>query len=132
LNASAPHRRVFIAEDAPAVRARLAKLAQEVDGTVLVGEAETAEAAIEGILRTQPDCAILDFHLRGGTGLQVLRQIRAAGCECLVIVLTNYPEAAYRAACMAAGAGWFFDKSSEFGKVQAALAGVTARSSGRD
>ena len=117
-------RRVFIVEDAPSVRTRLVELIQDVAGTRVVGEAATPQAAIEGILRTRPDCVILDLHLRGGTGLEVLRQLRAKRSESAVIVLTNHADPTYRSACLASGARWFFDKSKDFDKVQAVVAGI--------
>src|SRR5579864_4955087 len=90
-------RRVFVAEDAASVRTRLVELIEGVAATCVVGEAATPEAAIEGILQTRPDCVVLDLHLRGGTGLEVLKQMRARRVESVVIVLTNHPESAYRA-----------------------------------
>lgn len=41
----------------------------------VVGEAADAQAAIEVILDTQPDVVLLDVHLPGGGGGEVLRQI---------------------------------------------------------
>jgi len=124
----AAHIKVFIAEDAASVRARLVELIEGVQGTRVVGEAVTPQAAVDGILRTQPDCVILDLHLRGGSGLEVLRTVRASRCQTAVIVLTNHPEPAFRAACLEAGAGWFFDKSREFEQVRTVLAGMAPRS----
>jgi DNA-binding NarL/FixJ family response regulator len=121
-------RKVFIVEDAASLRARLVELIEGVPATRIVGEAATPGDAIEGILRTQPDCVILDLHLRGGSGLEVLRQMRARHCESVIIVLTNRPEPAYRAACLASGAKWFFDKSKEFEKVPEVVAGIVPRS----
>jgi len=120
-------RRVFIAEDAALLRARLVTLIEAVGETRVVGEAATPAEAVEGILRTRPDCVILDLHLRGGSGLDVLRELRAHKAECVVIVLTNHPERAYRDACLAAGAKWFFDKSREFDRVPAVIAGIVPR-----
>lgn len=123
---TARQRTIFIADDAPSIRERLVELVEEVEGTRVVGEAETPEETLEGVLATRPDCLVLDLHLRGGTGFKVLRQMQTLQCEPVVVVLTNHPEPAYRAACLASGAEWFFDKSREFEKVRAVVAGIAA------
>jgi DNA-binding NarL/FixJ family response regulator len=42
----------------------------------IVGEAEDAPSAIRTIRATRPDVVLLDVHLPGGGGLEVLRQLR--------------------------------------------------------
>jgi two-component system chemotaxis response regulator CheY len=54
---------------------------------------------------------------RGGGGLAVLEAIKNVDPHPVVIVLTNYPEPAYRASCLAAGADYFLDKSTQFNLV---------------
>ena len=57
----------------------------------------------------------------GGSGIDVLREIKQNNQTPLVIVLTNYPYPQYRRKCMDAGADFFFDKSTEFDKVTEVL-----------
>jgi DNA-binding NarL/FixJ family response regulator len=40
------------------------------------------------------------------------------------IVLTNHASPPYRRACTKAGAQYFFDKSSEFGRISTVIAGT--------
>lgn len=82
---------------------------------------QTSHAAIEGILRTRPDAVILDIHLIGGSGIEVLRKIRPREPGIVFIVLTNDPEPQYRKVCMQAGANYFLDKSNEFEKVRSVV-----------
>jgi DNA-binding NarL/FixJ family response regulator len=98
----------------------------DVDGVSVVGEAETPLDAIEGILARRPNCVVLDFQLLGGTGVEVLRKVHPAAPEIEFIVLTNHPNAQYRRICMEAGATFFFDKSTEFGKIKDVIAGRPA------
>jgi len=116
-------RTVFIVEDAPEIYARLVTLVEHAGGAQVVGQADTPADAVSRILLSRPDCVVLDYHLRGGTGLDVLRQIRAAGCTATVIVLTNDPDPLYRRLCIAAGARWFLDKTTEFARVRDIVAG---------
>ena len=120
--------RVFVVEDAPAIRCRLVQLIEAAGNARVVGEASTPTEATQGILEARPDCTILDFHLRGGTGLDVLRGIRAGGDKAVVVMLSNETDPAYREACLAAGARWFLNKSAELEKVREIVTGLAPRS----
>jgi DNA-binding NarL/FixJ family response regulator len=117
---------VFIVEDSASIRERLAALLGGIEGVTVVGQAETPSEALEGILRTRPDSVVLDIHLVGGTGIEVLRQAHLQIPRTVFIVLTNYPNAQYRRICMEAGAAYFFDKSSEIAKVREVIEGLGA------
>ena len=95
---------------------------EAVDGLCVVGEAESPAQAVAGISATRPDCVVLDFQLIGGTAVDVLRAVHPVSPEIAFIVLTNHPTSQYRRACMDAGAIGFLDKSTEFGKLKAAVA----------
>jgi len=118
--------KVFIVEDSAPIRTRLGELLGEIDGVEVVGEAVSPSDAIAGILRTSPNWVVLDFQLLGGTGVDVLRAVRPKAPEINFIVLTNHPTPQYRRACIDSGAGWFFDKSTEFGKIKDVIAGPVA------
>ena len=122
--ALAPRTNVFIVEDSEVIRRRLAGMLGDMEGVTVVGEAETPSEALEGILRTRPDSVVLDLHLVGGSGLEVLRSAHAQAPGTVFIVLTNHPNAQYRRACMEAGAAYFFDKSHDFAKVREVIAGL--------
>ena len=69
--------RVYIVDDLPSMRARLAELLHEIDGVEIVGEAGDPESAIAGILDQRPQFVLLDYQLEGGTALDVLRAAHA-------------------------------------------------------
>jgi DNA-binding NarL/FixJ family response regulator len=121
--------KVFIVEDSAPIRTRLGELLGEIDGVEVVGEAVSPSDAIAGILRTSPNWVVLDFQLVGGTGVDVLRAVRPKAPEINFIVLTNHPTPQYRRTCIDSGAGWFFDKSTEFGKIRDVIAGPVAANS---
>jgi len=110
--------KLFVVEDSPSIRSRLVELLGEIEGASVVGEAGTADEAVAGILRTKPDCVVLDLQLIDGSGVDVLRAVHPDSPEIAFIVLTNHPTAQYRRVCMEAGAAFFLDKSSEFGKLK--------------
>jgi DNA-binding NarL/FixJ family response regulator len=113
--------KVFIADDSSAVVERLADLLEEVRGAQLVGQAGDVPEAIRCIQKTKPDAVILDLQMPGGTGVDVLRAIRADHPYIFVLICTNYPYSQYREECLSAGANFFLDKSSEFEKIPAIL-----------
>jgi DNA-binding NarL/FixJ family response regulator len=117
---------VFLVEDSASIRERLAAVLGNIDGVTVVGQAETAAEALEGILRTRPDSVVLDLQLIGGSGLDVLRKAHPQLPATVFIVLTNHPDLQYRRMCMEAGAAYFFDKSSEIAKVREVIARLGA------
>ncbi|MES2355862.1 MAG: response regulator transcription factor [Pseudomonadota bacterium] len=110
--------KVYLVEDSPLVRERMAAMLRAVDGVEIVGESEDATAAIAGITATLPDIVVLDLQLAGSSGLSVLRQLNQFCPEIISIVLTNYAVPEFRKECLSAGARHFFDKTAEFGKVR--------------
>ena len=113
---------VFIVEDSVSIRSRLVEMLSDVQGIRIVGEAESPAEAVAAILETLPDLVILDFQLTGGTGVDVMRAVLPVLPDVAFLVLTNHPNPQYRRICMNAGARWFFDKSTEFGKIKDVIA----------
>ena len=109
--------RIFIVDDSPAIRMRLAAMLRDLDGVELVGEAATAHEAIDAIGSLEPHSVLLDLQLPDASGVNVLRALCPKRPETVFIVLTNHSEPQYRRACKQAGAAYFLDKSSEFHRV---------------
>jgi DNA-binding NarL/FixJ family response regulator len=114
---------VFLVDDSAPIRERLKELLAQNTAVQVVGEAENAASAIQGILATRPRFVVLDYRLQEGTGLDVLRAVAGVARETTFIVLTNHFNAQVRVACTAAGAHHFLDKSSEFDRLNAIVAG---------
>lgn len=117
---------VFIVEDSASIRERLVGMLGDIEGVSVVGEAETPQAAVEGILRTRPDSVLLDIQLIGGSGIDVLREAHPQAPGTVFIVLTNHPNPQYRRICMEAGAAYFFDKNTEMAKVRDVITALGA------
>jgi two-component system response regulator DesR len=118
--------RVFLADDSAPIRERVARLLS-VQSIAVVGEAETPQASIDGILAAQPDVVVLDCQLEGGTGLQVLRAVREARPGIAFVVFSNNSAPAYRKRYLGEGACCFLDKSTEFDRLAGAVAQACAR-----
>lgn len=113
--------RVFIVDDSKVVVERLADLLKEVPGVQFVGQAHDVAQAVDGIQKMKPDAIILDLQIPGGSGLDILRAIRADYPHPHVLICTNHPYPQYREECLTVGAHFFLDKSAEFQKVPAIL-----------
>lgn len=103
--------RTLIVEDSPLTTAALGEALAQLPGLDVVATACTEDGAIEAAAAHAPDLILLDLGLARGTGLGVLRRLRAADNAVCVLVVTNRAEDAYREACLGAGANGFFDKS---------------------
>jgi DNA-binding NarL/FixJ family response regulator len=117
-------RTIFIVDDVPSMRERLVELVTDIEDVEVVGDAGTPADAIDGILRTQPDCVLLDYQLVDGTGVDVLRAVHPQSPDIAFIVLTNHATPQHRRACLDAGARYFFDKSTEFSCIRGAIAAL--------
>ena len=106
---------VFVVEDSPTIRRNLIAALEEMAPVQVVGFAEDAEAAITELSRNPPPCdlAIVDVLLRRGSGVDVLKALRARGSPLRRVVLTNYATPLIREHCLALGADRVFDKSGE-------------------
>jgi DNA-binding NarL/FixJ family response regulator len=113
--------RVFLADDSALSRSRVAAMLL-VQGMEVVGQADTPESAVSGILAIQPDVVVLDVQFESGSGIQVLQAVLKATRNISFIVLSNHAEAAYRARYLAEGAACFLDKHTEFYQLTDAVA----------
>jgi DNA-binding NarL/FixJ family response regulator len=67
----------------------------ELDGLVeIVGEAGDVDAAVREIVERAPDVVLLDVHLPGGGGVEILRRlaVEAPSARCLALSVSDDPE----------------------------------------
>ncbi|HXG22364.1 MAG TPA: PAS domain S-box protein [Methylomirabilota bacterium] len=119
--------KVLIVDDSPAVCDRLVSLLANFGGIEVVGQAHSVPEAVEALQTCSPDAVILDIQLPGGSGFDVLSAIKQRRPRPLTIMLTNAPEPQYRERSLKEGADLFFDKSTEFTKVDEVLSAYRQR-----
>jgi DNA-binding NarL/FixJ family response regulator len=78
---------VVLADDHLIVREGIAALCASHSLEILE-QCSDGPSAYECILRLNPDLAILDLHMPGMTGAEVIRRLRAAGCTSKLIILS--------------------------------------------
>lgn len=112
-NASAPLR-VFLIEDSPILCAMLRDMLDEIEGVLVVGDADDESGALAELEGQRADVAIVDLELRAGSGLGVLSRLSAEPERFgrpRAVVFSNHGHSTVRARCAALGVEHFFDKS---------------------
>lgn len=117
---------VFLADHSTAIRERVGALLA-AQGMRVAGEDGTRDGCIAAILSAHPDVVVLDVHLEGGTGLQVLQAVLPLEPGVAFVVFSNDVGPAYRSRYLAAGAASFLDKSSEFDQLAQAVQSACRR-----
>ncbi|HLY83113.1 MAG TPA: response regulator transcription factor [Acidimicrobiales bacterium] len=103
--------RIFLLDDHELVRRGIRDLLWAEEDLTVVGEASTAEEALERIPQTKPDVAVLDVRLGevtgGMSGIEVCREIRSRHPEVACMMLTSFADdEALFASIMAGAAGY--------------------------
>ncbi len=124
-NLSAPSPRplsVFLVDDSALVREKLSALLALQPQIEISGEAEDVPQAIAAIAALRPDVVILDLSIPGGSGLDVLRAVKASAPATVAIIMTMHPYRELGARSLEAGADFYFEKGVEFERLSAVLA----------
>ncbi len=104
--------RVFLVDDhalfRAGVRAELDSITVEVE---VVGEAGSVGEAVAGIAHHRPDVVLLDVHMPGGGGAEVLRQVRTALPDVVFLALSVSDAAEDVIAVIRAGARGYVTKT---------------------
>jgi two-component system, NarL family, response regulator DevR len=98
---------VFLLDDHEPFRRGLRTLLAAEPDVDVIGEAGTAELAVERVPELRPDVAVLDVRLPDGDGVSVCREIRSAvpGTACLMLTSSASDEAVL-GSIMAGAAGY--------------------------
>jgi DNA-binding NarL/FixJ family response regulator len=113
--------KVFLVDDHPLVREWLTTLIDQLVELKVCGEAASGEAAIEGIRSARPDVAIVDLALPEGSGLSLIKSIRAEFPAILIVVLSMHDERFYAERAFRAGARGYVMKGESTSSIAEAL-----------
>lgn len=108
--------KVYVVEDSPTIRQALIERIEEQDKFEVVGFADTAQAALDGVRQMHPSVLVLDLHLKAGTGYDVLEELNDSPEPSIahIVMLTSHSTAAHRHHSLQLGATAFYDKSMQF------------------
>ena len=105
--------KLLLVDDSVDIWILLKDLLADVPGLEIAGEAGDVSEAVELARTLQPDVVILDIHLTGGSGIEVLHKIKQMQPAPIVVMLTGLRTVEYRTACANAGADYFFEKTTD-------------------
>lgn len=102
--------RIFIVDDHPMVRERLAEMINRESDLIVCGEAEDARTAFQAIEHLKPDLAIVDLSLRNTHGIELIKDLRFRGDAVRILVLSMHDESVYAERVLRAGARGYITK----------------------
>lgn len=86
-------------------------------GGIVVREAASADEALASLAADPVEIVVLDVHMPGRSGLDVLPELKAHHARPVVLMVTSHPTEQLRRQALAMGADLFLDKSREFDRV---------------
>jgi DNA-binding NarL/FixJ family response regulator len=112
--------KILLVDDHPLVREWLATLINQQPDLQVCGEADCAPKAMQLIGAANPEIAIVDISMEGGSGIELIKNIKAAYPAVLVIVLSMHDESLYAERALRAGArGYIMKREATKGVLQA-------------
>ena len=118
-------RRVLIVEDVAETRRWLATIAAEAFVGSTVDCVGTRRSALHFLRGVTPDIALVDLGLPDGSGLDVLRELRATAPTTLCVVTTVMGDDASIVAALSVGAGGYILKEQPAERITRQLAQIT-------
>jgi DNA-binding NarL/FixJ family response regulator len=116
-----PKTRVFLVDDIPVVRRGLRLLFDVKPGLEVCGEAAGEHEALEGILASRPDLAVVDLSLEEGDGLALIKQLHQFCPALKILVFSMHQQTHFVAAAFAAGAHGYVTKEEGTERVLEAI-----------
>jgi len=102
--------KVVLVEDHRMFRERLAQLISRDETFSVCGEADNIQSAMKIIQTQRPDIVIVDITLRGASGLELIKNLKAQELGIPVLVLSMHAEALYAERVLRAGAKGYITK----------------------
>jgi DNA-binding NarL/FixJ family response regulator len=118
--------RVFLVDDHPMVRERLAALIEREIDLTICGEADDAPTAIQKIPAAKPDLVLLDLALKNSLGLELLKDLRVLLPDLPVLVLSMHDELIYAERVLLAGGRGYITKQEATTRILIAIRQVLA------
>jgi DNA-binding NarL/FixJ family response regulator len=116
--------KVLLVDDHPLVREWLATLINQQTDLEVCGETDSAPAALQMIGEMNPEIAVVDISMERGSGLELIKDVRANYPHVMVIVLSMHDEALYAERALRAGARGYIMKREATKNVLQAIRGV--------
>jgi len=104
---------ILLVDDHPVVRQGYRRVLENQSDFRVVAEADNAAGAYAAFKTHAPDVVVMDISMKGASGLEAIRNIRARDDRARILVFSMHSEAALVKTAFHAGASGFVTKSSE-------------------
>lgn len=113
--------KVVLVEDHRMFREWLGHMVAATGDFTVVGEADNIADALDLIEKNRPDIAIVDLTLRGSSGLELIKNLKARALNIPVLVLSMHDEELYAERVLKAGAKGYVCKHEASATVTTAI-----------
>jgi len=113
--------RILVVDDHPLFRHGIADLINAEPDLEVCAQADNAPQAIEAIPAHRPDLVTVDISLRGASGIELVKSIKAAHPRLPVLVLSMHDESLYALRSLRAGARGYIMKQEALDRVMSAI-----------
>jgi DNA-binding NarL/FixJ family response regulator len=120
-NKSAEKRRVLIVDDHAVLREGLALVINAQSDLLVCGEAGNVAGGLQAVAAERPDIALIDLSLMGGSGLELVKDLKAQYPKLPTLVLSLHDEALYAERALRAGARGYIMKRASTADLLAAI-----------
>jgi DNA-binding NarL/FixJ family response regulator len=111
---------VLLVDDHELIRQGLRRAFEQAGDFSVVGEASSIAESLVLVPQQRPDVAVIDIRLPDGSGIDLVRKLRATDVELGLVVLTMYAGDEHLFAALEAGASAFVHKDAPADDVIAA------------
>jgi len=108
---------ILIIDDSVVFRYRLLEILSDKWKSKNFLEANNIHEAKDILHDFLPDIIITDIRMPGGSGFELIKEIRTKNKITTIAVITNYSEGQYKTEALRAGADYFFSKSNDIEKL---------------
>lgn len=119
--------RLLIADKSELIIQRLEELLSELTFILAIDKAFSYEEAQLLFKQREPDVVVMDINLPGNTSYQLLKEIKAASPQTVVIVLSFRLDEHIQQQCRNLNVDFFLDKYHEFENVPVIINGIAAK-----
>jgi DNA-binding NarL/FixJ family response regulator len=116
---------ILVVDDYELIVNRLTALLEELDDVDRVLGAGTYEESVRILGEEKADIALLDIHLPGKSGIELLTFIKTFHPCMGVIMISNQDNPKYKILCQQKGADYFIDKSNDFDMLPNLISSLT-------
>src|SRR5690349_1762438 len=122
-----PLTRILIADDHELFRRGISELLGRVIPRAKLTEASTGEEVVKLVTTFKDwDLVLLDFSMPDSDGIDLIKDIRRAAPNILILVLSGHPEEQFAMQVLRAGAAGFVNKGSPSSEIAGAVKKILA------